>query len=96
MIYQMSVRDAGESELRTSNLLDLLGCVVHELGPSALVFFHAGHGLGFFRGLRDVIGFDGVHCEDRPKYRTRLCKEVQLSSMKGEVEEYEGGYAGGQ
>lgn len=65
MIYQTSVRDAGESEsLRTSNLLDLLGCVVHELGPSALVFFHAGHGFGVFGGLRDVVGLDGVHCED--------------------------------
>jgi hypothetical protein len=60
----------GESELRTSNLLDLLGCVVHELSPSALVFFHAGHGFGVFGGLRN-FGFDGVHCEDRLKYRTK-------------------------
>lgn len=71
MIYQMSVRDAGESELRTSNLLDLLGCVVHELGPSALVFFHAGHGFGVFGGLRDAFGFDGVHCGERSKYGTK-------------------------
>ena len=50
--------------MRTSNLLDLLGCVVHELSPSALVFFHAGHGLGGSGGLRDVLGFDGVHCDE--------------------------------
>lgn len=50
--------------MRTSNLLDLLGCVVHELSPSALVFFHPGHGLGGSAGLRDVLGFDGVHCEE--------------------------------
>lgn len=51
----------GEPDLRTSNLLDLLGCVVHELSPSALIFFHAGHGLGAVGALGDVFGLDGVH-----------------------------------
>lgn len=63
MIYQTS-QFREDRVLRTSNLLDLLGRVIHELCPSALVFLHAGHGFGVFGSLGDVFGFDRVHCND--------------------------------
>jgi hypothetical protein len=86
--YDLSdVTISGGSGLRTSNLLDLLGRVIHELCPSALVFLHAGHGFGVFGSLGDVFGFDRVHCNDPGRSIWLQSREANVVSIEEDMSE---------